>query len=127
MSKLRALFMFIGILFAISGCTQKNEDLIIGNWVGDQASQKFGVIEELSQYNYLEITNTEVIIKNFVYLMQDNKMVMEFSDGEKQMKYELINKNHITINNKRYTIDLKKNEMTIKNENVELHYKKEGK
>jgi len=122
-----AFFILMGIAFFASGCTQKNGDAIIGNWVGDQASQKVGANEELSQYNYLEISNTLIRMKNFVYLMQDNNLVMKFGDDENEMKYEFINKNQILINNKRYTIDLKKDEMTIKNENIEIHYIKESK
>lgn len=118
--------MFILTLICISGCSKDKEVRILGNWVGDQASQKIGTYEELSQYNYMEITVNEFIMKNFVYSSQDNKMVKIFNQDEKEMKYKLLENDQIQINNKRYKVNLKKNEMTISNENIEIHYIKEG-
>lgn len=55
---------------------------------------------------------------------KDDATVKNFDSNEKVMKYEFKDSNQILINNKLYEIDLKKNEMTIKNDNVEIHYLK---
>jgi len=118
-------FLLILVISILPGCSKNNKDLVVGNWASDVASQREGIDEEISHYNYLEVTKSYIKFKSYYIATQDNKTVKQFNETNKSSNYELKPGNKIMIDDKVYEIKLRKNEMTIKNENVEIHYNRE--
>ncbi|WP_256761279.1 hypothetical protein [Cohnella sp. WQ 127256] len=121
------LLLLLFVVVILSGCSKDSKDLLIGKWTSDFSSQREGTDEELSHFNYLEITETNIIFRSYVDLNQDDSMVRQFGETIKTTKYVFKPGNTIMIDDKFYEIGLKKHEMIIKNENIEIHYNKESK
>ncbi|QGQ96414.1 hypothetical protein EHS13_16750 [Paenibacillus psychroresistens] len=126
MKRLVTLLIVVVVLpFILSSCSKDNESQILGIWVSDQASQKVGSDEVLSQFNYLEIKEGNITLGNYVNEIKDDITVKNITKSDEKMKYEWRSKKKISINSSLYEIELKNDEMIIKNENIEIHYNKE--
>ncbi|MDQ0165766.1 hypothetical protein [Bacillus horti] len=112
-------------LILLVGCSEEKK--IVGYWVGESVSQVEGIVEEneLLEFNYLGVFKDEMILKYFYYTTQDDQLVMVFGENEKRVGYELMEGNHIVINEKLYDIELNRSRMIIRNENnTEMNFVK---
>jgi hypothetical protein len=125
----------INILLLISiasmicvGCSKdNNKSLIEGTWVAVQASQAENANEEIGHYNKLYITSNEIDFRNSNIQIENDKTVKENLNAEKKYKFEWISKDQLKIDNKIYDIELSKLEMTLRDDNIEIHIKKNSK
>lgn len=125
MKKLALLLLLAAVMPGLVGCSKNKDDIIQGYWASESASQKAQTTEELSQYNYLHITPSNMNLKYYTLETQDETLVKVFTDVDENMKYEWISDNQILINDKAYEIMLKKKTMVIKNSNIEINFFKE--
>ncbi|WP_410769425.1 hypothetical protein [Fontibacillus sp. BL9] len=125
MKRLITLSLMAIMIISLLGCSQDKIQLIQGNWVAEFADQKVQTEEELSHYNYLQISPSEIKLMNFTNRIQDKATLRTFDEKSEFMNYEWEGDKQIIINDNRYEIVLKKSNMVIKNENIEIHYKKD--
>ncbi|WP_422660580.1 hypothetical protein ACK8P5_08890 [Paenibacillus sp. EC2-1] len=119
-----AVLFVVSVQFLISGCAQDNKSLILGVWEGNQATQKVGSDEE--HFNYLEITDTTIHAKHFnMVAIESGIPQKKFNDETKDMKYEWKSENEILIEDSLFEVELKKNEMILSNENIEINYSRQ--
>lgn len=119
------LLLFVSVF--LTSCDQDNKAMLLGVWESDQISQSVGSYEELAHYNYLEITETKINAKSF-YLasIEGGTTQKKYSEEDNSMNYQWKNEKEILVENSLFEIELKKNEMVLKNKNIEIHYNKKG-
>lgn len=80
MHKSLMLIMILALSLLLMSCSKDNETQFLGIWEADQASQKVGSEELLSQYNHWEITEENIILKSFYFEMQGDTTIQKFSE-----------------------------------------------
>lgn len=118
----------IAILVALlSSCSKDYKSQFLGAWEADQASQKAGSNELIGHFNYLNVSSSNINLRNFYYTNGDEsgETVKAFEELDKNLAYEWKSKDQIIIDDKLYEIEVKKKELVIKNDKIEIHYIKE--
>jgi hypothetical protein len=124
MRRISFLFIIFLIVF-VSACSQDHKSIFIGTWKAVQASQSAESNEEIGNYNYLIITSSNLSLQKSHEEVGSDKSAKVIIENEKNVAYKWISKDQILIDNKQFKVELKKNEMKISNNNIEIQYIKE--
>jgi hypothetical protein len=124
MRRISFLFIIFLIVF-VSGCSQDNKSIFIGTWKAIQASQSVESNEEIGNYNYLIVTSSNLSLQKSHEEVGSDKSAKVIIENEKNVAYKWISKDQILIDNKQFKVELKKNEMKISSNNIEIDYIKE--
>ncbi|GIP18131.1 hypothetical protein J40TS1_37730 [Paenibacillus montaniterrae] len=125
MPKFMTLMLLLMVTVFLTSCKQDNKAMLLGVWESDQVSQIVGSDEELGQYNYLEVTETNIHAKTFNYVsVEGGSSQRNFSEEEKNINYQWITEKQILLQDSLFEIELKKDQMVLKSKNIEIHYYK---
>lgn len=124
MHKSLMLIMILALSLLLISCSKDNQTQLLGIWEADQASQRVGSEELLSQFNHWEITEENIILKSFNFEIQGDTTIQKFSEKTRTLKYTWESNNQLQIDNQTFNIKLKKNEMNLINENIDIHFKR---
>lgn len=121
------LMILLIVSVFLTSCKQDNKAMLLGVWESDQVSQKVGSDEELGHYNYLEVTEINIHAKTFNYVsIEGGSVQREYNEEEKNMNYKWITEKQILVQDSLFEIEFKKDQMVLKNKNIEIHYYKKG-
>lgn len=127
MPKFMTLMILLIVSVFLTSCKQDNKAMLLGVWESDQVSQKVGSDEELGHYNYLEVTEINIHAKTFNYVsIEGGSVQREYNEEEKNMNYKWITEKQILVQDSLFEIEFKKDQMVLKNKNIEIHYYKKG-
>ncbi|GGH27098.1 hypothetical protein [Paenibacillus segetis] len=125
MRKWLVLTMLLVLSLTLISCSKSNQSLLLGVWEADQASQKEGTEESITGYNHWEVSEGKIICKNFNFEIQGDKEIKKFTDETRELQYTWESNNQLKIDNQVFEIKMKKNEMNIINENVDVHFNRQ--
>jgi len=127
MNRFISLLTIVTLIVLLSGCSQDYKSQFLGDWEAKQASQQEGSNEILGHYNYLNVSSSNIILSTFHNEVEvdSGKTIKVFDNSDKNLTYEWKSKDQIIVDNKLYEIEVKKKELVIKNNAIEIHYLKE--
>ncbi|MCR8656700.1 hypothetical protein NV377_05180 [Paenibacillus sp. T3-5-0-4] len=119
------LMLLLIVSVFLSSCEQDNKAMLLGVWESDQVSETVGSDEELGHYNYLEVTETNINAKSFnLVSIEGGSIQKKYNEEEKNMNYQWKAEKEILVEDSLFAIELNKDEMVLKNKDIEIHYYK---
>ncbi|MFD0675229.1 hypothetical protein [Cohnella sp. GCM10027633] len=124
-----SICLFVIIMLILQSCSGDINKSFEGTWIANQESQKISGNSDgkhtkyrVLEYNYWESKNEKIKLSNYTQISRSGKEEIDHSGIE--VKYEMKSKNEIIIDNIVFRLEINKDKMIIKNDDLEIQFER---